>query len=164
MNLWRDLRGNAKMKWKLVFALCLFRYLDLSLPFHSQIQDSNKALIFCVKSILLLWLEKLMILVSVSCWQQTNTADMLDLAVDYIKDLQKQYKVFEEELARKWNPISFNFMITFIDTELDHKTGHKRYMNRQNSLWAEPAKASWNRSCSSVYFPWPVLWLVSVSV
>lgn len=25
--------------------------------------------------------------------QQTNTADMLDLAVDYIKGLQKQYKV-----------------------------------------------------------------------
>ena len=28
-----------------------------------------------------------------SSWQQTNTADMLDLAVEYIKDLQKQYKV-----------------------------------------------------------------------
>lgn len=55
VNLWRDLRGKEKMKWKLVFALCLFCYLDLSLPFHSQIQDSNKALIFfCVKSILLL--------------------------------------------------------------------------------------------------------------
>lgn len=26
-------------------------------------------------------------------WQQTNTADMLDLAVDYIKDLQEQFKV-----------------------------------------------------------------------
>ena len=26
-------------------------------------------------------------------WQQTNTADMLDLAVEYIKDLQKQYSV-----------------------------------------------------------------------
>jgi hypothetical protein len=25
--------------------------------------------------------------------QQTNTSDMLDLAVDYIKDLQKQVKV-----------------------------------------------------------------------
>lgn len=27
--------------------------------------------------------------------QQTNTADMLDLAVEYIKDLQKQFKVIE---------------------------------------------------------------------
>ena len=26
-------------------------------------------------------------------WQQTNTADMLDSAVEYIKDLQKQVKV-----------------------------------------------------------------------
>jgi len=26
-------------------------------------------------------------------WQQTSTADMLDLAVEYIKDLQKQVKV-----------------------------------------------------------------------
>jgi hypothetical protein len=25
--------------------------------------------------------------------KQTNTSDMLDLAVDYIKDLQRQYKV-----------------------------------------------------------------------
>lgn len=27
-------------------------------------------------------------------WQQTNTSDMLDLAVSYIKDLQKQVKVY----------------------------------------------------------------------
>ncbi|KAE9466025.1 hypothetical protein C3L33_02072, partial [Rhododendron williamsianum] len=36
-------------------------------------------------------------------WQsgasQTNTADMLDLAVDYIKDLQKQYKILNEYRA-----------------------------------------------------------------
>lgn len=31
-----------------------------------------------------------------SFWQQTNTADMLDLAVEYIKDLQKQFKVRKE--------------------------------------------------------------------
>ncbi|MED6221382.1 hypothetical protein PIB30_054087 [Stylosanthes scabra] len=30
--------------------------------------------------------------------KQTNTADMLDLAVDYIKDLQKQFKVTKREL------------------------------------------------------------------
>jgi hypothetical protein len=29
--------------------------------------------------------------------QQTNTSDMLDLAVDYIKDLQKQVKVRASE-------------------------------------------------------------------
>jgi len=28
-----------------------------------------------------------------SYWQQTSTAEMLDLALDYIKDLQKQFKV-----------------------------------------------------------------------
>jgi hypothetical protein len=28
-------------------------------------------------------------------WQQTSTADMLDLAVDYIKDLQEQVQVLE---------------------------------------------------------------------
>jgi hypothetical protein len=32
-----------------------------------------------------------------SLWQQTNTADMLDLAVVYIKDLQKQYKVWRRK-------------------------------------------------------------------
>lgn len=26
-------------------------------------------------------------------YQKTNTADMLDVAVDYIKDLERQYKV-----------------------------------------------------------------------
>ncbi|XP_062194169.1 transcription factor bHLH130-like [Phragmites australis] len=31
--------------------------------------------------------------------KQTNTADMLDLAVDYIKDLQKQVKVFNDSRA-----------------------------------------------------------------
>ncbi|KAG5555600.1 hypothetical protein RHGRI_006296 [Rhododendron griersonianum] len=31
--------------------------------------------------------------------RQTNTADMLDLAVDYIKDLQKQYKILNEYRA-----------------------------------------------------------------
>ncbi|KAJ8753414.1 hypothetical protein K2173_019813 [Erythroxylum novogranatense] len=31
--------------------------------------------------------------------KQTNTADMLDLAVDYIKDLQKQYKILGEKRA-----------------------------------------------------------------
>ncbi|KAI8562140.1 hypothetical protein RHMOL_Rhmol03G0011700 [Rhododendron molle] len=31
--------------------------------------------------------------------KQTNTADMLDLAVDYIKDLQKQYKILNEYRA-----------------------------------------------------------------
>ena len=35
--------------------------------------------------------------VFVSSCQQTNTADMLDLAVDYIKDLQNQFKVITEE-------------------------------------------------------------------
>ncbi|KAG5402393.1 hypothetical protein IGI04_017000 [Brassica rapa subsp. trilocularis] len=30
---------------------------------------------------------------------QTNTADMLDLAVDYIKDLQRQYKILNENRA-----------------------------------------------------------------
>lgn len=33
-----------------------------------------------------------------SSLQQTNTADMLDLAVEYIKDLQKQFKVWKENL------------------------------------------------------------------
>lgn len=35
--------------------------------------------------------------------QQTNTADMLDLAVEYIKDLQKQFKVkkkFKQEVKK----------------------------------------------------------------
>ncbi|XP_065854863.1 transcription factor bHLH130 isoform X2 [Euphorbia lathyris] len=32
--------------------------------------------------------------------KQTNTADMLDLAVDYIKDLQKQYKILSESRAK----------------------------------------------------------------
>jgi hypothetical protein len=31
--------------------------------------------------------------------QQTNTSDMLDLAVDYIKDLQQQVKVLNESRA-----------------------------------------------------------------
>ncbi|XAR68560.1 hypothetical protein NMG60_11003731 [Bertholletia excelsa] len=31
--------------------------------------------------------------------KQTNTADMLDLAVEYIKDLQKQYKILRENRA-----------------------------------------------------------------
>lgn len=31
-------------------------------------------------------------------WQQTNTSDMLDLAVDYIKDLQKQFKVHKRRI------------------------------------------------------------------
>ncbi|CAN6835969.1 unnamed protein product [Brassica oleracea] len=31
--------------------------------------------------------------------KQTNTADMLDLAVDYIKDLQRQYKILNENRA-----------------------------------------------------------------
>ncbi|XP_057468084.1 transcription factor bHLH130-like [Actinidia eriantha] len=31
--------------------------------------------------------------------KQTNTADMLDLAVEYIKDLQKQYKILSENRA-----------------------------------------------------------------
>ncbi|KAI4387140.1 hypothetical protein MLD38_004992 [Melastoma candidum] len=31
--------------------------------------------------------------------KQTNTADMLDLAVEYIKDLQKQYKILSEHCA-----------------------------------------------------------------
>uniref|UniRef100_A0A1J3CQZ4 BHLH domain-containing protein n=1 Tax=Noccaea caerulescens TaxID=107243 RepID=A0A1J3CQZ4_NOCCA len=31
--------------------------------------------------------------------KQTNTSDMLDLAVDYIKDLQRQYKVLSEDRA-----------------------------------------------------------------
>ncbi|KAK2997988.1 hypothetical protein RJ639_026538 [Escallonia herrerae] len=35
----------------------------------------------------------------VSFWQQTNTADMLDLAVDYIKDLQKQFKTLSDSRA-----------------------------------------------------------------
>ena len=39
--------------------------------------------------------------------QQTNTADMLDLAVDYIKDLQKQAKV------RRKNEIFFEFLPPF---------------------------------------------------
>lgn len=34
-------------------------------------------------------------------WQQTNTADMLDLAVDYIKDLQKQFQVMTKKSKRK---------------------------------------------------------------
>ncbi|WCJ33949.1 basic helix-loop-helix (bHLH) DNA-binding superfamily protein [Euphorbia peplus] len=32
--------------------------------------------------------------------KQTNTADMLDLAVDYIKDLQREYKILSENKAR----------------------------------------------------------------
>ncbi|KAL9255427.1 Transcription factor bHLH130-like protein [Drosera capensis] len=32
--------------------------------------------------------------------KQTNTADMLDLAVEYIKDLQKQVKLFEDNRAK----------------------------------------------------------------
>jgi len=34
--------------------------------------------------------------VSLLFLKQTNTADMLDLAVDYIKDLQKQAQVFQK--------------------------------------------------------------------
>jgi len=30
-------------------------------------------------------------------WQQTSTADMLDLAVEYIKDLRQQVKVLEND-------------------------------------------------------------------
>lgn len=105
----------------------------VSIAFNSQIHDSNEALYFCVKSILLLLLEKLMILVSVSCWQQTNTADMLDLAVDYIKDLQKQYKVLRNNQPE--NEIQSHIHDYFYtDTELDHKTGHRKHMNTQNSL------------------------------
>jgi len=31
--------------------------------------------------------------------KQTNTSDMLDLAVDYIKDLQRQYKILNDNRA-----------------------------------------------------------------
>jgi len=34
-----------------------------------------------------------------SYWQQTSTAEMLDLAVDYIKNLQNQFKVLK---GRSW--------------------------------------------------------------
>lgn len=40
------------------------------------------------------WKKKKNTLIVVLDSQQTNTADMLDLAVDYIKDLQKQVKVY----------------------------------------------------------------------
>lgn len=43
-------------------------------------------------------------------WQQTNTADMLDLAVDYIKDLQKQFKVTEREPQF---PLQHFFLVLF---------------------------------------------------
>jgi len=49
--------------------------------------------------------------VSLPFLKQTNTADMLDLAVDYIKDLQKQAQVFQ-----KFNisPISIYIFILFV--------------------------------------------------
>jgi hypothetical protein len=32
-------------------------------------------------------------------WQQTCTSDMLELAVEYINDLQKELKVLKEEVS-----------------------------------------------------------------
>lgn len=47
------------------------------------------------------------LLVVVLTLQQTNTADMLDLAVDHIKDLQKQVKVHTKYLALNYHQNNF---------------------------------------------------------
>ena len=45
--------------------------------------------------------------------QQTNTADMLDLAVEYIKDLQKQVKVLYKLLSVHQNHLKLLFFFAF---------------------------------------------------
>ncbi len=45
--------------------------------------------------------------------QQTNTADMLDLAVEYIKDLQKQVKVLFKMLPLHQNHLTFFILVSF---------------------------------------------------
>lgn len=47
--------------------------------------------------------------------QQTNTADMLDLAVDYIKDLQKQVKVYARNRSCQTKIVDSN-----LNARLDH--------------------------------------------
>lgn len=49
-------------------------------------------------------------------WQQTNTADMLDLAVDYIKDLQKQVQVTTKKIKFASSPSNthMNFPPAFL--------------------------------------------------
>ena len=46
--------------------------------------------------------------------QQTNTADMLDLALDYIKDVQKQVKVYahiqKPFFSTEWFGLFFSFL------------------------------------------------------
>ena len=50
------------------------------------------------------------------CWwpQQTNNADMLDLALDYIKDVQKQVKVYahiqKALFSTEWFGLFFSFL------------------------------------------------------
>ena len=60
-----------------VAVICLFRIVELASLRVNYIRLNN-------------WLNKLTTYVSL---QQTNTSDMLDLAVEYIKDLQNQVKV-----------------------------------------------------------------------
>jgi hypothetical protein len=50
--------------------------------------------------------------VSLPFLKQTNTADMLDLAVDYIKDLQKQAQVFQNAISQLY--MSIYIFIVFI--------------------------------------------------
>ena len=51
--------------------------------------------------------------------QQTNTADMLDLAVEYIKDLQKEYKVSNKEIKeQKTGNFQLNIFSSFAHNSL----------------------------------------------
>lgn len=79
-----------------------------------------------------------MTVISDSYWWQTNTAYMLDLAVEY-KRPTKIVQGNEEQLERENGPISF-FLILL---RTYPKFGHEKYTNIQDFLLAETTKASY---------------------
>lgn len=88
---------------------------------------------------------------SVIYWQQTSTADMLDWAVEYIKDLQKEVKVYQKHINLFVNHVNLQPTCTFLKSE---------FMLLSQTLTDKGSKCTCSGEGKQV--PNPTLWLALV--
>lgn len=93
--------------------------------------------------------------------QQTNTADMLDLAVEYIKDLQKQVKVLYKLLSVHQNHMKLFLFLLSVEKKshmnlqllLSSLTKSLSFSCRHSRIQRQSARVQVNRSNIQIILP-----------